>query len=75
MPQDVRVREFVRDARAAVSALARLAEAEAPAWPSPPPEPIALPERTHPTVWIAFGAALTALAFALVVLFRLVGVR
>jgi ubiquinone biosynthesis protein len=64
-------REFIRDARAAVSALAKMAEKDVA---SPPPaEPAPIPERTHPTVWIAFGAALTALSFALVVLFRLAG--
>jgi ubiquinone biosynthesis protein len=79
-------REFVRDARAALTALGRMAERETGREAShgePPPagarpsssEPVEAPERTHPTVWIAFGAALTALAFALVVLFRLVGGR
>ncbi len=69
----VAARDFIRDARAAVSALAKMAERDA-ASPAPAePEPAVIPERTHPTVWIAFGSALTALAFALVVLFRLVG--
>jgi ubiquinone biosynthesis protein len=70
-------RELIRDARAAVSALARLADAPpAPAEPAEPaPAPAPPPEHTHPLVWIAFGAAASALAFQLAVLFHLVGAR
>jgi ubiquinone biosynthesis protein len=74
------VKDLIREARAALSVLARrdgpgvqASEPSAPQEPSPPVTPA--PERTHPTVWIAFGAALTSLAFALVVLLRLVGSR
>jgi ubiquinone biosynthesis protein len=71
-----RVRDFARDARAALSALARLAEqapvdsepaVEAPAQTPPRPDP------THPAIWFFAGAAVSALAFSLAVLFRLVG--
>ena len=65
------VREFVRDARAALSAFAKLAEreaeldAEAAAAQPPSAAPAEPPERTHPGVWFAFGAAASALSFAL----------
>ncbi|MFI4935710.1 MAG: 2-polyprenylphenol 6-hydroxylase [Caulobacterales bacterium] len=72
------IREFARDARAAVSALARLAEA--PVEISPPSAPQDAPaaatdERTHPAVWFFLGAALTSLALLLVVTFRMAGLQ
>jgi ubiquinone biosynthesis protein len=74
-----RLRDLVRDARAAVGVLARLAE---PAGGSElaPPEPPST--RTHASreggraaLWFFAGAALSALAFVLAVTFRLLGAR
>jgi ubiquinone biosynthesis protein len=64
-----KVRDFAREARAAISAIARLAEpAPAPSEPSPgasPPNDAAEPpdERTHPAIWFFAGAAVSALGF------------
>ncbi|MBV9997435.1 MAG: 2-polyprenylphenol 6-hydroxylase [Caulobacteraceae bacterium] len=79
-------RDLARELRTTVGALARLAaaaggpattETPAPAEPGAPEPPASAtaPERTHPLVWIAFGAVLSALAFELVVLLRLAGFR
>ena len=69
------LRDLVRDGRAALSALARLAERDEPteAVPAPAPEPAQ--SATHPAVWFFAGAAVSAIAFSLAVLFRLVGAR
>ena len=71
-----RVRDFAREARAAVSTLARLAEPG----PAPPAEgeaaKVETAERrgpTHPAIWFLTGAAASALSFSLAVLFRLIG--
>jgi ubiquinone biosynthesis protein len=66
-------REFIRDARAAVSALAKMAERDAASATVQAVEPPTKPDIVNPVIWIAFGTALTALAFQLTVLFRLVG--
>jgi ubiquinone biosynthesis protein len=73
----VRLRAFAQEARAAVSALASLAEPKAPSAPAPN---TARPETepgdpTHPAIWFFAGAAVSALSFALAVLFRLIGAR
>jgi ubiquinone biosynthesis protein len=76
-----KARDLAREARAAISALARMAE--------PPPRPdeslvpasvgaeAAAPPRdgVHPAIWFFAGAAVSALSFSLAVLFRLVGAR
>ena len=61
----VRAAAFVREARAAVTTLARLAQ------PTAPPEAPELPrvagaetDKTHPAIWFFAGAAVSALGFA-----------
>jgi ubiquinone biosynthesis protein len=70
-----RFRDLVRDGRAALSALAKMAEVAAPAELDPPAPATAEPatSATHPAVWFFAGAAVSAIAFSLAVLFRLVG--
>jgi len=71
-----RVRDFAREARAAVSALARLAEPDSgPPAEADQPEVEAAKRRapTHPAIWFLAGAAASALSFSLVVLLRLIG--
>jgi ubiquinone biosynthesis protein len=70
-----RFRDLVRDGRAALSALAKMAEVAAPAELDPPAPAPAEPatSATHPAVWFFAGAAVSAIAFSLAVLFRLVG--
>lgn len=67
-----RAAAFAREARAAVSTLARLAEGTAGAPPEPkvPPPGKSDDEATHPAIWFFAGAAVSALAFALGVWFR-----
>ncbi|HTX50303.1 MAG TPA: 2-polyprenylphenol 6-hydroxylase [Caulobacteraceae bacterium] len=77
-----RVRELAREARAAVSALARLGEApsahtgaaaHAVSEPEPAGDVRASPEPTHPAVWFFAGAAVSALGFAVGVAFHVLG--
>jgi ubiquinone biosynthesis protein len=73
-----RVRDFARDARAAISAIARMAEPTAGETAAAPPaneaEAESAPrESGHPAIWFFAGAAVSALSFSLAVLFRLVG--
>jgi len=78
-----RLRELARDARAAVGALARLAEPEggselsqpAPAESSPTQAAAVARTADHPAIWFFAGAAVSALAFVLAVTFRLLGAR
>jgi ubiquinone biosynthesis protein len=78
-----RLRDFAREARAAVSALARLAEPEsASELAQPPPDDVAgapaaaaARESGHPALWFFAGAAISALSFLLAVTFRLIGAR
>jgi len=72
-----KVRDFARDARAAVSALARLAEPPGVTTVAATEELVVAttePERTHPAVWFFAGAAISALGFALGVAFHVLGV-
>ena len=71
-----RVRDFAREARAAVGALARLAEPD----PTPPVDAVEVKVETaerrtsaHPAIWFLAGAAASALSFSLAVLARLIG--
>ncbi|HVN00462.1 MAG TPA: 2-polyprenylphenol 6-hydroxylase [Caulobacteraceae bacterium] len=72
-----RVRELAREARAAVSALARLSEPATGA--APPPEAAeASPSataNTHPAIWFLLGASVSALSFMAAVFFRLLMAR
>jgi ubiquinone biosynthesis protein len=61
----VKAAAFLREARAAVGALARLAERQEPAPTSPPAAVEPERESTHPAIWFLAGAALSALGFAL----------
>jgi ubiquinone biosynthesis protein len=73
-----RVRELVREARTAISAIARMAEAPAAETvaATPPAEAEPAPgEGAHPAIWFFAGAAVSALSFSLAVLFRLIGAR
>jgi ubiquinone biosynthesis protein len=72
-----RVRDFAREARAAVATLARMAE---PQPPDPPPaaavaaEPRGRPRaRVHAAVWFFAGAAASAIAFTAGLALRLAG--
>ncbi len=63
-------RDFIRDARAAVSARAgedgdRTDPKPEAVAVAPSNEPVSQPERAHPALWFAFGAAASALSFAL----------
>ncbi len=76
-----RLRDFAREARAAVGALARLAEPESSselAQPPPAdaePAPAAAGAGGHPALWFFAGAAISALSFLLAVTFHLIGAR
>ena len=71
-----KLRDLVREGRAAVAALARMAapaaaaepDVGAPVTPDAPP-----PDAAHPAIWFLAGAAASAVAFTLAVLLRLVG--
>ena len=71
-----KLRDLVREGRAAVAALARMAapaaaaepDVGAPVTPDAPP-----PDAAHPAIWFLAGAAARAVAFTLAVLLRLVG--
>jgi ubiquinone biosynthesis protein len=68
------VRALVRDARAVLAAFARAAEPPSEPEPAAPAAIVAAdpsPERGHPAIWFLAGAALSALAFVLAVVFRL----
>jgi ubiquinone biosynthesis protein len=73
-----RLRDFARDAHAAVTALARMAEPDAAATPHSPP-PVApassTPDPTHPAIWFLAGAAVSALTFLSAVLLRMLVAR
>jgi ubiquinone biosynthesis protein len=78
-----RLRDFARDARAVVSALARLADPSTgselsqppPAEPAAAPEPAAPRDGARAALWFFAGAAISALSFLLAVTFRLIGAR
>ena len=77
-----RLRDFAREARAAVGALARLAEPETASELAQPPPDDAEPSpaaaargRGHPALWFFAGAAISALSFLLALTFRLIGAR
>ena len=78
-----RLRDFARDARAVVSALARLAEPEMGSELAQPPpdepatasEPLAPRDGARAALWFFAGAAISALSFLLAVTFRLIGAR
>ena len=76
-----RLRDFAREARAAVGALARLAEPAPrselaqPAAPAHAEPLVAVREEGHPALWFFAGAAISALSFLLAVTFRLIGGR
>jgi ubiquinone biosynthesis protein len=79
-----KLRDLVREGRAALTALARLPDPGVTAEPTADsPHALADPrtsqptERaaTHPAVWFCVGAAVSAIVFSLAVLFRLVGAR
>jgi ubiquinone biosynthesis protein len=76
-----RLLSLARDARAAVSALARLAEPETGSELDLPPgdathAPAAKSrESGHPALWFFAGAAISALSFLLAVTFRLIGAQ
>jgi ubiquinone biosynthesis protein len=77
-----RLRDIARDARAVVSALARLAEPDTGSELSqPPPDEPPAAEAAAPrdgaraALWFFAGAAISALSFLLAVTFRLIGAR
>ena len=69
-----RVRDFAREARAAVSVLARMAEPAPDGQPANTTEPVAPPKApVHAALWFFAGAAASALAFSVGLALRLAG--